>query len=136
MKTKALAASLLLLSIVHCPLSIGQTQSGIVRTVSRPDAPSQVLQGAVVRVQGDYNPVMTDEQGQFQVLMPGYKNGSAYALAGINKGGYELREPEVVGRQLPFSSSVPLEIVMISKRQLQRDKQRIEQAARENIERV
>jgi len=136
MKTKALAALLLLLSIVHCPLSIGQTQSGIVRTVSRPDAPSQVLQGAVVRVQGDYNPVMTDEQGQFQVLMPGYKNGSAYALAGINKGGYELREPEVVGRQLPFSSSVPLEIVMISKRQLQRDKQRIEQAARENIERV
>ena len=136
MKTKILAALLLLLSIVHCPLSIGQTQSGIVRTVSRPDAPSQVLQGAVVRVQGDYNPVMTDEQGQFQVLMPGYKNGAAYALAGINKGGYELREPEVVGRQLPFSTSVPLEIVMVSKRQLQRDKQRIEQAARENIERV
>ena len=138
MKTKALAALLLLLSPLtanHSPLQ-GQTQSGVVRTVSRPDAPSQVLQGAVVRVQGDYNPVMTDEQGQFQVLMPGYKNGSAYALAGINKGGYELREPEVVGRQLPFSSSVPLEIVMISKRQLQRDKQRIEQAARENIERV
>jgi len=133
MRKKVLAVLLLQLSIY--PLLIAQTQSGIVRTVSRPDAPSQLLSGVVVRVQGDYNPVMTDEQGAFQVLMPGYKNGSAYTLAGINKGGYELREPELVGRQLPFSSSVPLQIVMVSRRQLQRDKQRIEQAARENIER-
>ena len=115
--------------------AFAQTQNGIVRTVSRPDAPSQKLQGVVVRVQGDFNPVMTDEQGAFQVLMPGFKNGSAYMLAGINKGGYELREPELIGRQLPFSSSVPLEVIMVSRRQLQRDKQRIEQAARENIER-
>lgn len=112
-----------------------QTQSGLVRTVTRPDAPSQRLQGVVVRVQGDYNPVMSDDEGSFQVAMPGYKNGTAYTLAGINKGGYELREPELVGRQLPFSSSVPMEIIMVSRRQLQRDKQRIEQAARENIER-
>ena len=112
-----------------------QTQSGVVRTVSRPDAPSQRLQGVVVRIQGDYNPVMTDEQGAFQLLMPGFKNGAPYAIAGINKGGYELREPEMVGRQMPFSTSVPLEIVMVSRRQMQRDKQRIEQAARENIER-
>lgn len=112
-----------------------QTQPGLVRTVTRPDAPSQRLQGVVVRVQGDYNPVLSDEQGAFQVSMPGYKNGTAYTLAGINKGGYELREPELVGRQLPFSTSVPMEIVMVSRRQLQRDKQRIEQAARDNIER-
>ena len=112
-----------------------QIQNGVVRTVSRPDAAQQYLQGVVVRVQGEYNPVMSDENGAFQVQMPGQKNGAPYALAGINKGGYELREPELIGRQIPFSSSVPLEVVMISRRQLQRDKQRIEQAARENIER-
>ena len=105
------------------------------RTVLRPGQPAQKLQGVVVRVQGDYNPVMTDEQGAFQVLMPGYKAGTAYTLAGANKGGYELQEPEMVGRQLPFSSSVPLEIIMVSRRQIQKDKQRIEQAARENVER-
>lgn len=129
-------AALLLLLILHSPFSIlhSQTQSGYVRTVARPDQPSQRLQGVVVRVQGEYNPVMTDEQGAFQVLMPGVKNGASYTLAGVNKGGYELREPEVVGRQLPFSTSVPLEIIMVSRRQLQKDKQRIEQAARENIE--
>ena len=133
---KTILAALLLLSSFTFHLSplIAQTLSGHVRTVSRPDAASQVLQGVVVRLNGDYNPVMTDDGGSFGVLMPGYKNGAPYTLAGINKGGYELREPEIVGRQLPFSSSVPLEIVMISRRQLQRDKQRIEQAARENIE--
>ena len=122
-------------AVVLPPMAFAQTQSGIVRTVTRPDAPSQKLQGVVVRVQGEYNPVMSDDNGSFQVLMPGQKNGAPYSLAGINKGGYELREPELVGRQLPFSSSVPLEITMVSRRQLQRDKQRIEQAARENIER-
>ena len=127
--------TILLLSTFNFQLSTAQTQSGVVRTVSRPDAGSQVLQGVIVRLKGEYNPVMTDEKGGFAVMMPGYKNGAPYALAGVNKGGYELREPELVGRQLPFSSSVPLEIVMVSRKQLQRDKQRIEQAARENIER-
>lgn len=135
MNKKFLAALLLLSAFSFHPSAFGQTQSGIVRTVARPDAPSQRLQGVVVRAQGEYNPVMTDEQGAFQLLMPGQKNGTPYTLAGINKGGYELREPELIGRQLPFSSSVPLEIIMVSRRQLQRDKQRIEQAARENIER-
>lgn len=128
----------ILIALGSCLIALSlhaQTQPGLVRTVTRPDAPSQRLQGVVVRVQGDYNPVLSDEQGAFQVSMPGYKNGAAYTLAGINKGGYELREPELVGRQLPFSTSVPMEIVMVSRRQLQRDKQRIEQAARDNIER-
>ena len=130
-----LSAACFQLLTFNLQLSTAQTQSGFVRTVARPDTPSERLQGVVVRVQGDYNPVMTDGQGVFQVLMPEYKNGTAYSLAGISKAGYELREPELVGRQLPFSSAVPLEIVMVSRRQLQRDKQRIEQAARDNIER-
>ena len=112
-----------------------QTQSGIVRTAVRPNQPSQRLQGAVVRVKGDYNPVMTEADGSFAVLMPGQKNGEPYTLAGVNKAGYELREPELIGRVLAFSEKVPVEIVMLSRKQLQADKQRIEQAARENIER-
>ena len=135
MKKRLLAALLLTFVVGRWSFVFGQTQSGYVRTVTRPDAPSQRLQGVVVRVQGDFNPVMTDESGAFQVLMPGFKNGTAFTLAGINKGGYELREPELIGRLLPFSSSVPMEIIMVSRRQLQKDKQRIEQAARENIER-
>ena len=115
MKKRLLAALLLTFVVGRWSFVFGQTQSGYVRTVTRPDAPSQRLQGVVVRVQGDFNPVMTDEGGAFQVLMPGFKNGTAFTLAGINKGGYELREPELIGRQLPFSSSVPMEIIMVSR---------------------
>ena len=135
MKKRLLAALLLLSPFFSHLSSFSQTQSGYVRTVSRPDQPSQRLQGVVVRPQGEYNPVMTYETGAFQITMSGQKNGAPYALAGVNKGGYELQEAELVGRQLPFSSSVPLEIIMVSRRQLQKDKQRIEQAARDNIER-
>ena len=135
MKKRLLAALLLLSPFFSHLSSFSQTQSGYVRTVSRPNQPSQRLQGVVVRPQGEYNPVMTDETGAFQITMSGKKNGTPYALAGVNKGGYELQEAELVGRQLPFSSSVPLEIIMVSRRQLQKDKQRIEQAARDNIER-
>ena len=132
---KRLYVAAMLLSVFSIQFSVfSQTQSGVVRTVARPDQPSQRLQGVVVRPQGDFNPAMTDENGAFEILMPGQKNGAAFALAGVNKGGYELREPEMVGRQLAFSTSVPMEIIMVSRRQLQRDKQRIEQAARENIE--
>lgn len=133
MKRLYVAAALLSVFSFQCSV-FSQTQSGVVRTVARPDQPSQKLQGVVVRPQGDFNPAMTDENGTFEILMPGQKNGAAFALAGVNKGGYELREPEMVGRQLSFSTSVPMEIIMVSRRQLQRDKQRIEQAARENIE--
>lgn len=129
---KTLSILLLALStLLHA-----QTQSGYVRTVTRPGAQSQRIQGVVVRVRGDYNPVLTDEQGNFCMLMPGFKNGQSYVLGGVSKAGYELREPEIIGRQQPFSTSVPLEIVMVSRRQLQQEKQRIEQRARENIERV
>ena len=122
--------------LIIATLLSAQTQSGYVRTIERPGATSQRLQGVVVRIRGDYNPVITDEQGTFCILMPGIKNGQAYTIGGVNKAGYELCEPELIGRQQPFSTSVPLEIVMVSRRQLQQDKQRIEQRARENIERV
>jgi hypothetical protein len=105
MKNSALSIAMLL-SLFSIQFSSAQIQSGYVRTVSRPDQPSQRLQGVVVRPQGEYNPVMTDETGSFQITMPGQKNGTPYTLAGVNKGGYELQEAELVGRQLPFSSSV------------------------------
>ena len=61
---KTVLAALLLFSAFSLQYSaFGQTLSGRVRTVSRPDAASQVLQGVVVRLQGEYNPVMSDEEG-------------------------------------------------------------------------
>ena len=116
-------------------LAQAQTQNGFVRTASRPDKQSERLQGVIVRVRGSHNPVMSAADGAFQLLLPGTAAGDGYVIAGVNKAGYELREPELIGRTQPFSEKVPLEIVMLSRQQLMQDKMRIEQKARENIER-
>lgn len=116
-------------------LAQAQTQNGFVRTASRPDKQSERLQGVIVRVRGSHNPVMSAADGAFQLLLPGTAAGEGYVIAGVNKAGYELREPELIGRTQPFSEKVPLEIVMLSRQQLMQDKMRIEQKARENIER-
>ena len=42
---------------------------------------------------------------------------------------YELKDRELVGRSLVFSSRVPLEIVMVNSAELEADKQRIEKKA-------
>jgi len=126
---------LLLFYIALAATMQAQTQNGFIRTASRPDKPGERLQGVIVRIRGNHNPVMTAADGTFQILLPGTAAGEGFVLAGVNKAGYELREPELIGRTQPFSATVPLEIVMLSRQQLLQDKMRIEQKARENIER-
>ena len=60
----------LLITLGSCLLALSlqaQTQSGLVRTVTRPDAPSQLLQGVVVLVLVEYNPVLSDDQGELHL---------------------------------------------------------------------
>ena len=87
--------TLTIILLALCAILQAQTQSGYVRTVSRPGVQSQRIQGVVVRVRGDYNPVLTDEQGSFGMLLPGLKNGQAYILGGVSKAGDFLLEPLV-----------------------------------------
>ena len=106
-----------------------QTQQGHVRTLGRPDKKSKALKGVTIRVKGEHNPVISDSVGSFSLMLPGLKNGDAYTLQQVQKSGYELNETSLIGQQQAFSTKVPLEIVMVSLKQLQADKQRIENNA-------
>lgn len=114
--------------------SFAQTQPGLVRTVNRPNHPSEQLSGVMLRVRGNHNAVVSDDHGSFALLMQGLESGQAYALSSVVKSGYELREPEIIGRRQAFSTEVPLEIVMISSQVLMQERLRIEEKARENVE--
>lgn len=109
-------------------------QPGFVRTIKRPNRDPQRLSDVTVRVQGDNNAVKTDADGNFQLLLPGINPGDAYALSLVLKAGYELCETELKGRRLPYSETVPLEILMVSRADLQADKAAIEAKARKNLE--
>lgn len=125
---KLFIATLLLLTIVVPSLN-AQTQNGFVKTLGRPEKKGEALSGVSIRVKGAHNPVLSETDGTFSLLLPGLKNGDAYALQQVQKTGYELNEAGLIGQQNAFSDKVPLEIVMVSSKQLQADKQRIENNA-------
>ena len=111
-----------------------QTQQGYVKTLGRPEKKGEALGGVTVRVKGEHNPVVSDHDGTFSLLLADKKNGDAYSLQQVKKSGYELNEKDFIGRQFAFSDKVPLTIVMVSTEQLQADKQRIENNAYKTAE--
>ena len=111
-----------------------QTQQGYVKTLGRPNQKGVALSGVSIRVKGGHNAVLSDAKGFFSMMLSGKKEGDAYALQQVQKQGYELNERGIIGRQYAFSEKVPLTIVMVSTKQLQADKQRIENNAYKTAE--
>ena len=115
-----------IIGILQCA---AQTQSGYVRTLGRPDKKGEPLSGVSIRAKGEHNTVLSDDDGNFSLLLTGKKNGDAYSLQQVVKSGYELNESGVIGRPYAFSDKIPLTIVMVSTAQLQAEKIRIENNA-------
>ena len=106
-----------------------QTQQGYVKTLGRPNKPGVPLSNVTVRFRGLINQVLTDKDGKFAVILQGKKEGDAIILQSVRKDGYELKDRELIGRQLVYSTKVPIEIVMVNSEQLVKDRQRIERKA-------
>ncbi len=119
--------STLLVVTLYCTAQ--NEQRGLVRTIGRPGSPGKPISNVVIRVQGVLNAVMTDGNGEFYIRIPGKKDGDALVLQSIRKNGYELRDKSLTGRELVFSSHIPIEITMVNLEQLEADKQRIEDKA-------
>ena len=111
------------------------TQEGYVRTISRKSVPGVPVDGVVIRIRGSHNAVQSHADGDFSLLLHNMVNGDPYTIASISKAGYEPAEQELIGRRLPCSDQVPLEILMVSRAQLAQEKEEIAAKARENIER-
>lgn len=111
-----------------------QSQNGSVKTISRPQHQSQQLSGVAIRVRGNHNAVLSDTEGSFSILFPTLKEGDAFVVSNVIKSGYELRDPDLLGRPMAFSTKVPFEVVMVNQQDLLLEKQRIEQKARESLE--
>ena len=132
MKTKVLLLCLVLATVGQSIYA--QTQQGYVKTLGRPEKKGEALGGVTIRVKGEHNPVISNKDGTFSMLLANKKNGDAYALQQVLKNGFELNESDIIGRQFAFSDKVPLTIVMVSSEQLQTDKQRIENNAYKTAE--
>ncbi len=121
---------LLLMTLCLCAtlISTAQTQHGIVRTLEKPNRPSVGIEGATVSIQYQ-NDVISKKGGKFTISMHNKKLGDSFKVTRVQKEGYTLVDKMLQGRIFAYSSSVPIEIVMVSNKQLANDKKRIEDKA-------
>ena len=109
--------------------SASAQQRGIVRTLERPGKPSQGIEGVTVNVLEYPNSIVSKKGGKFSFEIAGKRQGDSFTLARVQKKGYTLVDKQMKGRSFAYSSTVPLEIVMVADQQLENDKKRIEDKA-------
>lgn len=107
-----------------------QTQQGFVKTIGRPDKPGVPLENVTIQMVGMVNATTSSATGEFYLSAYNKKDGDAIKLLRVQKNGYELKDKDMIGRSLVFSSHVPIYITMVDSRQLEADKRRIEDNAR------
>ena len=110
-------------------LSAAAQQQGVVRTLERPGKPSVGIEGVSVEVLEYPNVIVSKKGGKFSFAIPGKRQGDSYTVTRVQKKGYTLVDKQLKGRRFAYSSSVPVEIVMVADAQLENDKKRIEDKA-------
>lgn len=107
-----------------------QTQQGFVKSLGRPGKPGVPLENVTIQMVGMVNATTSSATGEFYLSAFNKKDGDAIKLLRVQKNGYELKDKDMIGRSLVFSSHVPIYITMVDSRQLEADKRRIEDNAR------
>lgn len=106
-----------------------QTQSGRVRTAGSHNQKGQPISDVSVKMAGDYTVVLSDKNGDFEIMMSGLKNGDPIQVERVFKLGYLLIDEEILSTERAFSNRVPLEIVMKSKVEVANERAEIEELA-------
>jgi hypothetical protein len=109
---------------------LAQNQQGFVKTLGRPGKPGEPLENVIIQMVGMVNPSISSSTGEFHLAAYNKKDGDAIKLLRVQKNGYELKDKDIIGRSLVFSSHVPIYITMVDILQLEADKRRIEDNAR------
>ena len=116
-------ATFILLSFITV-LCLAQVQNGIVKTNGRPNKPGIPLGNVSVKASG-HNASLSTADGLFSIDMNGLKDGESFFLTSVTRPGFELADRNAIGRKYGFSSSVPMVLTMVSKTELEEEKQRI-----------
>ena len=114
--------------ILHAIACLAQNQSGMVKTLGRPAQKGVPLAGVTVRIAEAHNAGGSGKDGAFSLPM-NKKDGESFVIRQVQKAGYELNDRDLIGRKYAFSSTHPITIVMVSAKQLQAEKARIENNA-------
>lgn len=117
------------LSLFWFVAASAQVQVGYVKTIGRPNKQGKPLAGVALRFRGVVNAVTSTKEGKFAIHVAGKKEGDACYLMSVAKKGYELADRGCLSRGYVISSSVPIQIVLVSTAELEKERQRIESNA-------
>lgn len=107
-----------------------QNQRGIVRAIRSDGSGTEPLENVIVRPQGG-NDVKSGADGCFLMeLSGGLREGDSFQLVKVYRRGYEPVDKQLLSRWFVYSKSVPVEIILVSSRQLAKVRMRIENDAR------
>jgi tetratricopeptide (TPR) repeat protein len=111
-------------------LTAGAQKQGVyVRTLEKANRPSQSLEGVTVNILEYPNTLVSKKGGKLSFSIPGKKQGDSFKVSRVQKKGYTLVDKLLIGRKYSYSATVPIEIVMVSDKQLAQDKKRVEDKA-------
>ena len=119
----------LLASIVVTFVMLAQTQQGYVKTIGRPNSPGTSLSGVTVRVSGNLNAVITNQQGVFSFPIKDLR----FKFSRVSKNGYELADHDFLHYDFGVSPNVPITVAMVSKEELQKERDIIEEQTRQKL---
>ena len=126
---------LLILLLCLPMMATAQVQKGFVRTTGNVRQTSGApLSGVLVKALGSTNEALSDRQGKVDIRVESKNEGQAYQLLSVHKKGYELNDPMLIGRTLAYSSKTPLEIIMVSSKELNRVKTEIEERVNQEVQ--
>lgn len=111
-----------------------QEQIGVVKAIGRPDKPGTPIADVLVRAQEGQIASASDEEGVFSISLGDFSEGDAYKISSVTKSGFRLADPGLIGRELPYSSHISLEISMVSNADYYRTKREIEDKILARIE--
>lgn len=120
----------IIILLVVTQITIAQTQQGFVKSIGRPDKPGVPLENVTIQMVGMVNATTSSATGEFHLSAYNKKDGDPIKLLKVRKNGYELKDKDLLGRPMVFSSHVPIYITMVDTIQLEADKKRIEENAR------
>lgn len=116
----------LLMLLLPCSF-FAQKQKGQIVESSVTSGARHGLEGVKVSVRGTTNSYITDSKGYFMMSMHSYnKAGMPYYITEISKKGFELADPSVLGRPLAYSPKELLKVSLLSSKQLEAERSRIE----------
>ena len=111
-------------------LTVSAQQQGVyVRTLEKANRPSQGLEGVTVNILEYPNTLVSKKGGKISFSLSGKKQGDSFKVSRVQKKGYTLADKLLIGRKYSYSATVPIEIVMVSDKQLAQDKKRVEDKA-------